>query len=279
MSLPAGIVSEIERHGCFSGSFGNDSTVLASLNTTDPLEPMFVAACEDCLSWRIGALKRDLPAGTSAPGFAAMITRHLQKLRGFAFSVGGYHAAGPGFWLSAAYYDTCGVFLVDGSRSRSLGSDLEILIQGFRSGVLNPPDSRMLDPRFYSTRTVYVDFSTVVSPVLSVNDLLSSPQCRLKPTRSYHRVTLAEFLPISSTAGAQTSSSTSRTPAARAGMRANLAPSGARAASGAAPRASAAASSPAKPKPSLVPGSICPVCHAEVKERPLFNSTYIGCLC
>lgn len=36
---------------------------------------------------------------------------------------------------------------------------------------------------------------------------------------------------------------------------------------------------PAEAARSLSPGDICPVCHAEVRERALFTGSFIGCRC
>jgi hypothetical protein len=36
---------------------------------------------------------------------------------------------------------------------------------------------------------------------------------------------------------------------------------------------------PLAPAAPAAKGDLCPLCGAEVKERPLFVGTYVGCLC
>jgi len=84
-------------------------------------------------------------------------------------------------WLSAAYYAPCGLFLLDGERSRPLGSDLDLLFLAFRHGIVQPQDPRMLDPRFYTTQVAYVDFSQPLGPITNRQQLLSSRWSRHSP--------------------------------------------------------------------------------------------------
>ena len=56
------------------------------------------------------------------------------SLVGFGLAVSGYFTKGSGFWFSAVYY-SCGLFLINGERSRPLGTDLEQLIHAFHQGV------------------------------------------------------------------------------------------------------------------------------------------------
>ena len=127
-------------------------------------------------------------------------------------------------------------FLLNGERSRQLGSDLELLQLAFRNGVLHPPDPRMLDAKQYALQTVYVNYTAPAGQVANKQLLLTSPQCRMHPQAGWQKVTLAEFLPT-------------------------------------------AAPTPAVIARTLKPGDICPVCKAEVRERYLLNSKYVGCLC
>jgi hypothetical protein len=194
-------------------------------------------------------LRALLPAGSSSTALAAQLSQHVRGLRGFGLSFGGYHARGPGFWLGASYFARCGLFLLDGARSRSLGSDLDLLLLAFKHGVVAPPHPQMLDAKQYTTQIVYVNFAQPTGPIATRQDLLAAPQCQLQPRAGFQRVTLAEFQPLARQAAA--------------GPHTAAAPT-------------ATVSRPAR---GLKVGSICPVCHAEVRVRPLLNGTYVGCLC
>ena len=241
MSVPASLLQHAESHACFSGCYGSDPDVSVCLDPARPLSPLLVVSCHDCFA-RLGVPRALLPSGATANWLAGQLTQHLRKQRGFALSFSGYHTKGPGFWLGAAYYASCGLFLLNGERSRALGGDLDLLILAFRHGVAAPPDPRMLDPRLYATQEAYVRFTAPMAPVASRQALVMSPHCRAQPAARFQRVTLAEFQP-----------------AARA-----AAP--AKAQGSAAPRA-------------LKPGDICPVCGAEFRVRALLQGTYLGCLC
>lgn len=247
MALPASFLQLVEQHGCFSGCYGGDLEARVCLDGTRPLEPIAVISCQDCLSFKLGVLRALLPPGTSATALGTLVTQHLRTQRGYSLSLGGYHASGPGFWLSAAYLARPGLFLLDGSRSRSLGSDLDLLLLAFKHGVATPADPQMLDAKQYATQVVHVNCAAPAGPVTGLKAFLASPYCSLQPKPGFQRVTLAEFQP-----------------AARA----------------------AAAPAPAPVKVSIAAtvkglklGSVCPVCHAEVRHRPLLNGTYVGCLC
>ena len=151
-----------------------------------------------------------------------------------------------GFWLSVASYGPSGLFLVNGERSRALGSDLDLLLLSFRHGVAAPPDPRMLDPRLYTTQEVYVRYTAPMAAVATRQALVTSPHCRTQPAAGFQRVTLAEFQPVAR--------AVAPSPAATAKAQAS------------APRA-------------LRPGDICPVCGAEFRVRALLQGTYLGCLC
>src|SRR5580658_2356161 len=212
MALPASFLSQVEHHGCFSGCYGSELDARVCLDPAQPPEPAVFVSCRDCLTYKIGVLRSLLQAGTSADILADQVTQHMRRIRGFDLSFGGYHMRAGGFWLNAIYYATCGMFLIDGSRSRATGSDLDLLLLAFRHGVAQAPDPRMTDPQLYTTQIVYVDFSSPVHPVQAKQDLLSSPQCRQHPSSGFHRVTLAEFLPVSlSQPGAQVTGQTSIT--------------------------------------------------------------------
>jgi hypothetical protein len=211
-----------------------------------------------------------LPSGTSGSSLAAYLTQHLRTLRGFSLTRAGYHTNGPGFWLSLAYYP-CGLFLINGERSRQLGSDLDLLLLAFKHNVLGPPDPRMVDPKQYAIETVYVHFGASPPTIAGKRALLASPCCRTQPQIGWHRVTLAEFLPLAATAtNAQPApNQTATTSTIQAPFRVTLP-------GPAAPTAKTATSGSSRP---LKPGEICPRCGAEVRKRDLLNSTYVGCLC
>jgi len=239
MTLPATFLQHVEQHGCFSGCYGSDSSVSACLDPARPLSPLVMVSCQDCLA-RVAVPASLLAAGTSSYNLARQLTDHLRAKRGFALSVSGYHVAGPGFWLSAAYYRS-GLFLLSGERSRQLGSDLDLLLLAFRHGVLQPPDSRMRDPKQYALETVYVNYATFQPAVVGKQALLSAPQCRAQPRTGWQKVTLAEFLPVA--------------------------------------QAQAPAGGSSAPARTLKVGDVCPVCGAEVRLRPLLVGSYVGCLC
>lgn len=245
MALPASFLQHVEQHGCFSGCYGSDSSVLACLDPARALSPLVMVSCQDCLA-RIAAPTAVLPAGTSSYSLARQLTDHLRAQRGFTLSVSGYHVAGPGFWLSAAYYP-CGLFLISGERSRQLGSDLDLLLLAFQHGVVQPPDPRMRDARQYALETAYVNFASCQPRIPSKQAFLGSSQCRAQARAGWQKVTLAEFLPASQ----------------------------------AAQPAKPAAAGPAAPAKglSLRVGDICPVCGAEYRQRPLLVGSYVGCLC
>jgi hypothetical protein len=248
VSIPASLLQHAEAHPCFSGCYGSDPDVSVCLDPARPLAPMLVVSCHDCFA-RLGVPRALLPSGATSNWLSGQLTQHLRKHRGFTMSFSGYHTKGPGFWLGAAYYGPCGLFLVNGERSRALGSDLDLLILAFRHGVAAPPDPRMLDPRLYATQEVYLRFTSPMAPIASRQALVTSPHCRTQPAAGFQRVTLAEFQP-----------------AARA------------AAAGAAAAAKGPANGAAAPR-ALRPGDICPVCGAEVRVRALLQGTYLGCLC
>lgn len=259
MALPPSLLQQIERHACFSGTYDRETDATIVIDPNAPPQPFLAASCRDCLTFRVGALRSLLPQTLGAAALADELTQHMRALRGYALSLGGYHATGSGFWLSMAYYDACGLFLLDGSRStrsRPGVDDLDLLIQAFQQGVLRPPHALMTDPQHFSTEVVYVNFAAPV-PVRSKHDLLSSPACRRAPHAGFQRVTLAEFQPLAR-------------PAASSASLGLLAPP-------ASPSASVAALPAAAP--ARAAGERCPRCGAEVRERPLFSGRFVGCLC
>jgi hypothetical protein len=172
--------------------------------------------------------------------------------------------------LSVAYYGD-GLFLVDGSRNHGGAKDVDLLVQAFRARLAQPDDPGMLDPALYAADVVHLSCAPPLGPVRTKQDILRLSQCSLAPRQGFRRVSIVEFLPLTAALGAApvTVSSTSAAPTAMGG------------ASRPAPPAPVAHSSAHAPAPSRSPrvGEVCPRCGAEVKERPLFSGTFIGCLC
>lgn len=200
MTLPASFVQHIEQHPCFTGCFSSASGAQVCLDPNRPLAPLVVVSCQDCYA-HFAVPASLLPANYNPHNLATQLTQHVQSRRGFALSVSGYFTKGSGFWFSAVYYSS-GLFLINGDRSRVLGTDLEQLLHGFQQGVMTPPDPRMLDAKQYAVETVYVNFATATCGAKSKQALLTSPQVRLQQASGWKKVTLAEFLPLTTSSAA-----------------------------------------------------------------------------
>jgi hypothetical protein len=248
MTLPASLLHHAEQHPCFTGCYSSEPNVSVCLDPNHPPASVVSVSCQDCFA-RVGAPVALLPSGSNSHTLAAALTQHVRARRGYAVSVGGYNARGPGFWLGVVYYGRGGLFLLDGERSRRLGTDLDLLQMAFKHGVLTPPDPRMLDPKQFAVQSVFVNFAAPLANVATKQALLASPQCRLQPQPGWQKVTLAEFLPL---APAPTASN--------------------------GPAATPTAARPV-PRKTLKVGEVCPVCGAVVRERQLLKSTFVGCLC
>jgi hypothetical protein len=237
------------------------------------------------MSFRVGALSTALPPGLSSHALADELSAHVRGARGYVWATSGYCNGGGGFWISAAYYGS-GLFLVDASRNGGQCTDLDVLVSAFRSGVVTPEDPRMLSQGLYTSEIVYIDMSQPISGVSSKLDLLASPQCRSTRTQGYQRCAILEFVPLahnqrlrqnpylgtaSPTVPANITSSVGRS-AGRANAPAIPLPS-------AAPNNIAAAAAATATATFATGANVCPKCLAEIKERPLFVGTYIGCLC
>ena len=98
---------------------------------------------------------------------------------------------------SEVYAPVTGLFLLDGERSRALGSDLDLLFLAFQHGLAPAPDPRMLDPKQYHVQVGYVNFANLTGPVPALSALLTSPHYQAQPKTGFRRVALAEFLPQS----------------------------------------------------------------------------------
>jgi hypothetical protein len=247
--LPASLLSAVEAHPCFTGCYSHQLPVAM---LTDPGPPVvsFHAGCQDCLMFHVGALASLLPPAMTQYALAQELSDHLRTLRGYRWAVSGYHATGPGFWLSAAYYGDC-LFLVDGARNHG-GKDVDLLLQAFKARIVLPDDPGMLDPSLYAADVVSLSCATPLGPIRGKVDLLRQPQCSpvLPPPQGYRRVCIVEYLPMTTAAAVVAQTTT------------------------AAPGAVVAAA-----RPVLREGQVCPLCNAEVKERPLFSGTFVGCMC
>lgn len=252
-------------------------------------------SCKDCLSFHVGALASLLPAQMTSDQLARELSQHVRLLRGYSWSVGGYHYACNKIWLSAAFYP-CGVFLLDGSRNHDGRSDLELLIEAFRGGLVKPQDGRMLDPGQYATQEVYLDMSVPITPVRNRHDILRSQQCSPTFRVASRRVTIAEFLPMQvqapppgqppagattgAAAGATTSAAASTTLGQPVVTLGQTPAAGQLTPPTGIPNARAAATvSASGRKPAARLGERCPICGAVVAERPSLTETFIGCLC
>jgi hypothetical protein len=294
MSLPTSLLTAAADHRCFTGCYRPDPSTLVCVDPKGPLAPALQAVCTQCLSFRVGALKSVLGVGMTPQGFADELSNHVCGSRGYVWSTSEY-AASSGFWISAAYFGN-GLFIVDASRNTHQCTDLDALIHAFRHGVVTPDDPRMLTSSLYTAEIVYLDMSQSVGPVLDKQSLLAAPGCRTTPMHGYQRASILEFIPMARSSLALRTSVIATAPAARPALapaaRSAIAPARASTPPAARPSTSAtvASSSPptvrssspataAAPAASASCTDSCPRCGAEVKERPLFVGTYVGCLC
>jgi hypothetical protein len=246
MTLPLSFLQHVEQHPCFSGCYGSASGVKVCLDPNKPLVNLLVVSCKDCFA-NFAIPTSLLPAGVDSTQLASQVTLHLRGKRGFSQSVSGYFTTGPGFWFSAVFYP-CGLFLINGERSRPRGSDLDQLLLAFQHGLLTPLDPRMLDARQYNVSIVYANFAGAVTVPANKADLLSLPQVRTQPVSGWQKLTLAEFIPLANSPKPAVAKPT-------------------------------AANTPPPKRAPLKEGDICPVCGHEVRKRQLLSSTFIGCLC
>ncbi|APR85651.1 Hypothetical protein A7982_11000 [Minicystis rosea] len=265
MALPASLLAAAEAHACFTGCYSHETPVALCIDAARPPVTSFHAACQDCLMFHLGALASLLPPGMTQYGLAQELAAHMRSVRGYRWAISGYHATGQGFWLSAAYYGD-GLFLVDGSRNHGGARDVDLLVQAFRSKLVQPDDQGMLDPALYASEIVHLSCSPPLGMVKTKQDILRSPQCSLSPRQGLRRVCIVEFLPLTT----MTTNHKSPPPPA---VKPPPPPS---------PPAVRSPSPPAVVRPparTLRVGDVCPACGAEVKERPLFSGTFVGCLC
>jgi hypothetical protein len=239
-------------------------------------EPALDVQCEDCLSFRLGALVSQLALGMNRYRLAKELSAHLCAYRGYAFAFGGYHTQGGGFWLSAAYLASIGVFIMKSDRgiTNSNSSDSDLLVKAFTTGVAKPPHIGMLDPGKYTCHRVFLDV-VGLSPPASVQTLLGSRHVSSNPSPGFVEVTLAEYLPVSRPGYTQ-----SAAPRVSAVV---PAPALARASGPVRPPTSVPMPAPA-PRASVVrtplkQGDFCDVCGEVAEERALLTSVYVACGC
>jgi hypothetical protein len=246
--LPSALLAAATQHPCFSGVFDAGNRVQVHADPSAGPVDVVDFQCEDCLTFRLGCPASDLPPGVSHRQAATLMTEHVRAWRGYALSVGGYHTGLTG-WLSAAYWDGAGIFVLHADRGSSGGNKpaLDVLIQAMQKGLVKPTHPAMLDPKQYVTHDVFL---SVVPPptVRTMAALLASTHVAPGWKPGYCRVTLAEFLPVSRAQAHPGTGSAPSSPTAR----------------------------PPAPK---VAGERCPVCGETVGERWLLTSRYIGCRC
>jgi hypothetical protein len=265
VALPASLLAAVEAHPCFTGCYSHEIPVALCVDPARAPVTSFHAACQDCLMFHVGALASLLPPGTTQYTLAQELAAHMRAVRGYRWAFSGYHATGPGFWLSAAYYGD-GLFLVDGSRNHGGAKDVDLLVQGFRARLAQPDDPGMLDPALYAADVVHLSCAPPLGAVRTKHDILRLSQCSLAPRQGYRRVCIVEFLPLTSKLAASVPAPPAAIPAPPPLVAVHPPPV----------RPPAAPAPPAR-----VPraGDVCPACGAEVKERPLFSGTFMGCMC
>ena len=271
--LPHALLSVVENHSCFSGCYDSCQDIEAIVDVRQGPETTYHLQCKDCLSFHVGILARHLPVGMDASSLAREVTEHVRNVRGYSWSIGGYHVGPASLWLSAAYYP-CGVVLVNSERNTPSKKPVDALIEGYQLGIIPANDSAMFDPANYRTYNVYLDMSKSIGVVNSVADILTSPRCSQVSRSGFQKVAVLEFLPIvqsqtHSTPSLLSTNSISVQPSVSSGTLITPASTTTNEASG------QKLSSSKK----LSIGEFCPRCGAEVKERPSLYETFVGCLC
>jgi hypothetical protein len=262
MVLPAHLLRLVEDHPCFSGVWEQDCSADCVADPSQPPLSIQVLHCDDCLTYHVAVDTNLLPSGTTNRRLGEDLTAHVRQHRGYSLSVGGYHLAGGGLWLSAAYWPHLSTFVLHTRSNHNAMSALDALIEGIQFGVVVPPDPRMNNAALYDTFDVYL---SVVPPPkeTSLQALLSSSHVSAAYKTGFRKVTLAGFRPLLMSSNASASPATAPACLAPATPPLPLLPP---------------AQAPSAPVP-LVLGDLCPVCNNEVRERWLFSSNYVGCLC
>jgi hypothetical protein len=257
MALPASLLAAVEAHPCFTGCYSHEIPVAL---VTDPARApvtSFHAACQDCLMFHVGALASLLPPGTTQLTLAQELAAHMRAVRGYRWAFSGYHATGPGFWLSTAYYGD-GLFLVDGSRNHAGAKDVDLLVQGFRACLAQPDDPGMLDPALYAADVVHLSCAPPLGAVRTKQDILRLSQCSLAPRQGYRRVCIVEFLPLTTRVGGVSPVATTKT--------------------------ATQVSTPVVSKTSVRWGAedigkTCQACHRQVNKNDFCGKTTYDCMC
>jgi hypothetical protein len=259
MALPASLLSAAEAHPCFTGCYSHEIPVALCVDPARAPVTSFHAACQDCLMFHVGALAGVLPAGTTQYTLAQELAAHMRAVRGYRWAFSGYHATGPGFWLSAAYYGD-GLFLVDGSRNHGGTKDVDLLVQAFRARLAQPDDPGMTDPALYAADVVHLSCAPTLGPVHTKQDILRLSQCSFVPRQGFRRVSIVEFLPLTSATGVS-----------------KVVKAGAQSPPMAAISTSSATSAPLWKSSDA--GTVCTRCQRPVKELTLCGKTTFSCMC
>lgn len=259
MTLPASLLAAVEAHPCFTGCYSHELPVALCIDPARAPVTSFHAACQDCLMFHVGSLASLLPAGMTQHTLAQDLKDHMRGARGYRWAFSGYHATGPGFWLSVAYYGD-GLFLVDGSRNYGGAKDVDLLVQAFRARLAQPDDPGMLDPALYAVDVVHLNYSTPVGTVRTKQDILQLSQCSLAPRQGFRRAAILEFLPLTT----QVAQMQAVAPAT----------------------VTAKVSTPASAGPRIIPtwsardvGTTCKACRKQVKPLTINFVTEHNCMC
>lgn len=309
MALPPSLLQTVEKHPCISGCYRDQFVANAFADPNQPPEKSLVVSCADCYDFRLVVLSSLLTPTMTAKELSDLLSEHMRQQRGYGLSFGGYHYGnGAGFWLTAVYYPLCGVFLLNGRSSRSVGSDLDLLIMALKQKVVPAPDVGMLDPANYNVQTVYLDI-TPLGTITDRQSLFSCPRFSLKPRVGWNDFTMAEYLPAVQalttqtavaapqpiappnpvTSGTNTSASNanSASTATRSTNSTSSPPtpaSGSQVAStkGTGNNGKSKSTSP-KPRPVRPPnlqvGELCPACGQIATAELLFTGTVVACGC
>ena len=238
------LLQAVETHGCLSGCYSHESPVDICVSPQGVPARAYHVQCEDCLSFHVGALASCLPPSMTQYALARELTDHMRKLRGYLWSVSGYHTR-TSSWLTAVSLGN-GLLLVDAARNRGPTNDVKALIDAFLTGIVSHDEPGMLDHRNYRAQVVYLDLTRPLATVKTAQDILSAPQCVASPRPGHRRAALLEYLPALGLPAPVATAPDDTSPA------------------------------PARP---IEVGDICPRCGARVEERPLLTGSFIGCRC
>lgn len=101
------LLAAAETHAYFTGCWSRQGPVHLCVDPSAPPVSSLEVQCEDCLTFRLGALASLLPAGYDGYRLARDLTAHVTAARGYAWAVSEYHAGGnAGFWFSAVSFGT-----------------------------------------------------------------------------------------------------------------------------------------------------------------------------